>query len=447
MNKDINTELEKATKYTLKKKVIAPNLIRVAYSFLILFIIPDNFKLLKYFNYVFVWFSITWTFLEIIYTLDYKKFSFLPYLPATLDLFIVFSLMYITGNGNSFTIAIIVCLIMASTIMSPENRQAEYNLILSIILFILIHTLIYFNIIPVINIINFSDNEKMELKLFVSFSIFLLVTAGAHFTVKKAFKEQLRLEKRMKKYAIIASNEKLKLNNLLKNILPSQIIHELKRNGNSKPKKYNSVTVVFTDFSGFTNIAESLEAEELVNELDKYFSYFDSVVNKYKLEKIKTIGDAYMACGGIPEPTNTHPIDCILACLEIQAFMNKMKEIKSLLNLPYWDIRIGVNTGSLIAGVIGEMKFTYDVFGDTVNIASRMESSGEIGKINISQNTYDLVKDFFDCEYRGKIPAKNKGTVDMYYVTGIKAQFSLNGERKVPNDEFKRKLESLCKEI
>jgi class 3 adenylate cyclase len=151
------------------------------------------------------------------------------------------------------------------------------------------------------------------------------------------------------------------------------------------------------------------------------------------LEKLKTIGDSYMCAGGLPKITKTHPIDAILAALEIKAFMDQMKSIKESLGVPFWELRIGIHTGSLVAGVVGEKKFAYDVWGDTVNTASRMESSGSPGQINISKTTYDLIKDFFDCEVRGKIPAKNKGEIEMYFVKGIKRELQ---NLKVPNDIF-----------
>ena len=199
---------------------------------------------------------------------------------------------------------------------------------------------------------------------------------------------------------------------------------------------YDSVSVMFTDFKGFTKIAEKLTPTELITELDGCFSYFDSLMERFNLEKLKTIGDSYMCAGGIPMTNTTHPIDCVLAALEIQAMMFQVKKLKEGLGHPYWELRLGIHTGPLIAGVIGEKKFTYDVWGDTVNIASRMESSGIAGKVNISSATYNLVKDFFDCEYRGKVQAKNKGDVEMYFVTGIKEELSVNKDCRNPSNQF-----------
>ncbi len=230
---------------------------------------------------------------------------------------------------------------------------------------------------------------------------------------------------------------------LLLNILPMEIAQELKEKGVSEPRLHNNATVCFTDFKGFTQIAETLSPTELVAELDRCFSYFDSVMERHNLEKLKTIGDSYMFAGGIPEASKTHAIDCVMAALEIQAFMNQMKEIKATQNLPYWELRLGIHSGDLVAGVIGEKKFAYDVWSDTVNIASRCESSGIPGRINISSATYELVKDFFECEYRGAVQAKHKGKIEMYFVNGLLPDLRRTGESRIPNEEFRKRYKLL----
>jgi class 3 adenylate cyclase len=230
--------------------------------------------------------------------------------------------------------------------------------------------------------------------------------------------------------------ERDKSEKLLLNILPKDVAQELKEKGFAEPVQFESVSVMFTDFKGFTQIAEKLTPTELLKDLDSCFVQFDKITERYNLEKLKTIGDSYMCAGGIPRINRTHAIDCVLASLEIQSFMNMMREMKEMLGLPCWELRLGIHSGSLVAGVIGEKKFAYDVWGDTVNIASRMESSGAPGKINISGVTYNLVKEFFDCEYRGMIMAKNKGEVAMYYVNGLKPEYSINSDRKTPNGKF-----------
>lgn len=227
--------------------------------------------------------------------------------------------------------------------------------------------------------------------------------------------------------------EKRRSEQLLLNILPLEVADELKNRGKVEPVNYESVSVLFTDFKGFTQLSEQLTPKELVDELDYCFSYFDEIIEKHNLEKLKTIGDSYMAAGGIPTLNTTHAIDTVLAALEIQAFMQQRQEQKMRNNSPYWEIRIGIHSGPLMAGVIGQKKFAYDVWGDTVNTASRMESSGVAGKINISQSTFELIQDYFECEYRGKLPAKNKGELDMYLVKGIKHHFSTSTLGSLPN--------------
>jgi class 3 adenylate cyclase len=233
--------------------------------------------------------------------------------------------------------------------------------------------------------------------------------------------------------------EKEKTESLLANVLPKGAANELMEKGKVAKKKFNFATVLFSDIQGFTKIAEEVNPEMLIDELDKFFFQFDTVVGKYNIEKIKTIGDAYMCAGGIPKRNRTNPIEVILAALEMQQYMLDMKEEQSKKGLVFWDIRIGIHTGTVIAGVVGHKKLSYDIWGDTVNTASRMESSGEPGKINISGTTYDYVRDFFICEYRGKMPVKYKGELDMYFVNGIRPEMRL-GMKNEPNDQFKNRL-------
>jgi len=205
-------------------------------------------------------------------------------------------------------------------------------------------------------------------------------------------------------------------NGLLLNILPAEIAQELKETGHATPKYYDMATVLFTDFKGFTQISEKLTPEQIIHELDHCFLKFDEIIEKYNVEKIKTIGDAYMCAGGIPIPNRTNALDVVKAGLEMKEFMEQFKAEKQAKGEAVWELRIGIHTGPLVAGVIGKNKFAYDIWGDTVNIASRMESSGEVGKVNISETTYELVKSHFQCTHRGKIAAKNKGEIDMYFV-------------------------------
>lgn len=253
-------------------------------------------------------------------------------------------------------------------------------------------------------------------------------------------RKQADIEKGIAEVALQeAETERQKSEKLLLNILPKDVANELKEKGFSEPVLFEEVSVMFTDFKGFTQIAEKLSPQELVKDLDACFVQFDKISERYNLEKLKTIGDSYMCAGGIPRRNTTHAIDCVMAALEIQDFMNLMKSLKEEKGFPYWELRLGIHSGPLVAGVIGEKKFAYDVWGDTVNTASRMESSGTPGKINISGSTYELVKDFFDCEFRGMVQAKNKGEVAMYYINGLKPEYSKDENGRIPNGRFWKK--------
>jgi len=235
--------------------------------------------------------------------------------------------------------------------------------------------------------------------------------------------------------------EKEKTENLLANVLPKNTASEIMETGKATKMKYNFVTVLFSDIQGFTQLTEEMNPEVLIDELDKFFFYFDSVVEKLGIEKIKTIGDAYMCAGGIPEKNRTNPVEVILAAIEMQSYMTRLKEISALEGMKLWDIRIGIHTGTVVAGVVGHKKLSYDIWGDTVNTASRMESSGEAGKINISGTTYEFVKEFFICEHRGKMPVKYKGEIDMYFVNGIRPD--LRDPDGKPNMKFSYMMQKI----
>jgi class 3 adenylate cyclase len=174
--------------------------------------------------------------------------------------------------------------------------------------------------------------------------------------------------------------------------------------------------VLFTDFKSFSKLADELSPQQVVTELNECFYAFDQIVEKYNIEKIKTIGDAYMCAGGIPTPDPKHAFNIVKASLDMQRFIKERNEKRVANGLPPWDIRIGIHSGPLVAGVVGKSKYAYDIWGSTVNIASRMESNGEPGKVNISSSTYELIKDVYECSYRGKISAKNIGEVDMFFL-------------------------------
>jgi len=247
-----------------------------------------------------------------------------------------------------------------------------------------------------------------------------------------------RISQRMQRKLDAMTVEKERSDKLITEILPENTAAQLKSKGKSKWDKYERATVLFSDIQGFTQIAEEMNPEALIDELDKFFFHFDSVVEKYNIEKIKTIGDAYMAAGGIPEKNSTNPVEVVLAALEMQSYMQHLKSSKAEI----WDLRIGIHTGPVIAGVVGHKKVSYDIWGDTVNTASRMESSGIAGKVNISGSTYSMVKEYFICEYRGKLPVKYKGNIDMYFVTGLRPELSVD-LKEIPNKRFFTKLQLL----
>lgn len=214
----------------------------------------------------------------------------------------------------------------------------------------------------------------------------------------------------------IILTEKEKSEKLLLNILPKSTSEELIKTGKATPRYYDSATVMFTDYVLFTSIAEKLSPIELVDNLDYCFGTFDDIIKKYGLEKIKTIGDAYMCVGGVPIPDENHAVNTVLAGLEIQEFMQNWKKQKIAMQQTPFELRVGIHSGPLTAGVVGKQKFAFDIWGSTVNLASRLEAGGAPDRVNISGATYELVKNNFECEYRGNIAIKNKGQIDMYFV-------------------------------
>ncbi len=244
--------------------------------------------------------------------------------------------------------------------------------------------------------------------------IYLIIKINSRVLITKNQKLEKVVAERTKELAqnnIELKTEKKKSDDLLLNILPGEVAEELKRKGKSEARQYEHVTVMFTDFVNFTGIGEKLKPTELVAEIDLCFKGFDAIMDLHGLEKIKTIGDAYLAVCGLPHENPEHAINCIHAARDIIEFMKNRKQLGGL-----FDIRVGLNSGPVVAGIVGSKKFAYDIWGDTVNVASRMESTSEANKINITGTTHELVKHKFTCQYRGKIDAKNKGMIDMYFV-------------------------------
>lgn len=256
---------------------------------------------------------------------------------------------------------------------------------------------------------------------------------------KQLESQKEEIEKQRKEIA----EEQEKSEKLLLNMFPDAVAHQLKKKGRVKPREF-SVTVLFADFKNFTKTCEDLNPREIVEALNFYFTKFDDIVEQHFIEKIKTIGDAYLCVGGLPFSNKSHPFNIVLAALQIQKFMNDLNDEKAVAGENVWELRIGVHTGDVVAGVVGKRKYVYDIWGDTVNIASRMETHGHVGMVNISDATYQIIKNHFKCKYRGKIKIKNKGEeVDMYFVEGIKPHLSKDKTGVFPNEEFQKFIDSL----
>lgn len=255
--------------------------------------------------------------------------------------------------------------------------------------------------------------QKSERNLLIALALIILIIAIGLFLRFQGIKAHSQI---LEEKNLIIREEKQRSEELLLNILPAAIADELKDYGFAKTKYYNQATVLFTDFKNFSQISKEMTPERLVKDLDYCFKHFDRICEKYGLEKIKTIGDAYMCAGGLPKPKRGHVYDVIAAAMEMQDFLMNWRLEKAAKKEIFFEARLGIHTGPIIAGVVGSKKFAYDIWGDTVNVASRMETNGEPGKVNISATTYQLVKDKFECEYRGKVPAKNYGEIDMYFV-------------------------------
>jgi class 3 adenylate cyclase len=250
---------------------------------------------------------------------------------------------------------------------------------------------------------------------------------------------QLELRRKLKEFEEARQSlarEKKHADGLLLNVLPASIAEEMETMGRVEPKYFPSATILFADFEDFTRFAENLAPRQLVDDLDMYFSAFDDIVARRGLEKLKTIGDAYMCVGGLPRETTHHALDACLAALDMLDAMAHANAQRQAMRLEPWRLRIGLHTGSVMAGVVGKTKFTYDIWGDAVNIAARMEEAGEAGRINVSESTYRQVEPFFECVARGRIKTKNKREMDMFFLDRLKPEFSRDASGRTPNEQL-----------
>lgn len=286
------------------------------------------------------------------------------------------------------------------------------------------------------------EGQKFNVKADYSHLVNLLIS-----TYKNTLGQNARLEKMQS--GLNAANKELELTKkeheeLLQNIFPKKIADSLLAYGTVTPERYEDATFLFTDFDGFSKIVPDLKPEDLIESLSFYFDQFDEFMSQHNLIKIKTIGDSYMAAGGIPERNKTHPIDTALAALKMKFFVSNLQDSLPE-SIPYFPLRIGIHTGHSVVGVIGKRRFAYDVWGEAVNLASRMEQHSESNSINISQDTYDRLKDLFECDTRGEIEAKNIGKIPMYFLNRIKPDFSEDEFGIIPNRLFIREYNFVSK--
>ncbi|MFN3557301.1 MAG: adenylate/guanylate cyclase domain-containing protein [Bacteroidales bacterium] len=268
-------------------------------------------------------------------------------------------------------------------------------------------------------------------------------------TQKKLERSQLELKRNTEKLKemnrqiilqkLALENEKAKTDKLLQSILPVKIAEELLDKGFSKPRQYESVSILFADVIGFSDLAKNSHPIELVTRLDNYFYVFDEIIEQYGLEKIKTIGDCYMCAGGIPEENPSNAVTTVLAGLRIQLAVESLKDDFNA-QLPHFRLRLGIHSGQVVAGIVGKNKFAYDIWGDAVNIASRIVEAGVQDRVNISEKTYRLVKDYFEFEERGEINTKRNHPMKMYFVNRLKPEFSADKQGLTPSARLLREL-------
>ncbi len=281
------------------------------------------------------------------------------------------------------------------------------------------------------------QQSRLKRQRIINYSLFigLILMLLLAFVIYRSYKSKSETNKILEKQKHEVMNERDRAERLLLNILPERTAEELKKYGRATSKQFAHASVMFADFVDFTLLCEEMNPLDLIYELDAHFGEFDNIVIESvgHIEKVKTIGDSYMCAGGIPYANKSNPIDLTILGLQFQKYVKEQNELKRKDGKPEWKLRLGINTGPLITGVVGTIKFGYDIWGDTVNVASRMESSGEADKVNVSGTTYDYIKEYFDCTYRGEIPAKNKGKISMYFVNRIRPEYSEDEDGIFPN--------------
>jgi class 3 adenylate cyclase len=254
--------------------------------------------------------------------------------------------------------------------------------------------------------------------------------------LRRQLLERDALLRDLEKARAAMETEQARSEELLRTIFPAAIAADLKASRPVQPRHYDLATIMFADFTGFTRLTEGTQPAALVQQLNQHFTRFDEIVEQRRLETLKTIGDAYLCAGGLPEANRTHAIDACLAALEIQAYLAAANRQREKLRMQPWKVRIGINTGPVVAGLVGKRRFTYDIWGDAVNVAQRLEAAAEPGRVNISASTYHYVNKLFELEPRGTIEVKNKPALEMFFVNRIKREYAADAEGMTPNEAF-----------
>jgi class 3 adenylate cyclase len=267
-------------------------------------------------------------------------------------------------------------------------------------------------------------------------ALMLLLFSALRLRDRRARRTRERLERMVSERTQELAEEKHRSESLLLNILPESTAAELKERGTAQARHYDECTVLFSDFQGFTVLSEQTEATGIVNELDRFFRAFDRITDKYGIEKIKTIGDAYMCASGVPDPKPSHAVDAVLMGLEMLDAVDEINALRIAEGHPAWPIRIGMHSGPLIAGVVGQKKFAYDVWGDTVNLASRMESNGAAGRINVTSATLRQVERFVHVESRGEVNVKGKGNIESWFIDRLRPEYCADAAGRKPNTQL-----------
>ena len=392
----------------------------------------------KYYQALAIFILVILTQIFTVYLNRVKRYSYAQHFAAGADLLAFSALFVIRGKEGGVFFVVPALIIFFLLIFDNKSTSLGYIIALLLSAF---SALIYLNShTPFVPTNGIASTVSYMVYLFAA-SIIIVFAVMAFNRINDKQKNELEsmlnllnhTNEELNSTLEAVESERAKSDKLLLNILPTEVAGELKETGKTDVRYFESVTVLFADVKGFSALATQISPQELIAQLDATFSKMDEISLRFGLERIKTIGDCYMACGGLPHANKTHAFDVILAALHIQNWMNEERERRQG---DFWQVRLGLHTGDAVAGVIGKTKFAYDIWGNTVNLASRMESGGEVGKVNVTEATFNLVKDYFEGDYREEIEAKNIGKVRAYFITRLKPEFSADDAGFEPNERF-----------